>query len=502
MTGKRSGILANSVLMTLGLVSANALMLTTDLGLIWGYGPQLHGQVTLALSVAALGAILCDIGLASKAGVRLIAQLRGKAGDGLGEAVGRLGTILLTVATLAAGVIWLGSGPLFDRLGIDTSVAGHVACWLLAVSVMRVGTMVFIGFERLAFVAAVITFGEVLRLGWLGVCLAAGWGLDPLYWGWSVSASGTGLLSLLIAYRLLSREGVRIRLRGGSRLLIDAVRGLPYLVPMLSAQALSPLTFLLVGIVLAAGPSSEATISVLKVCFSLAMIMRVVSQAIATSLFPVVARRSARDDADAPESSRIDSELLSTAAHGVRVMAFIASTMLVGFVVLGGLGLSWLDALGGGEGAYSAGLSALLLLTIAIGADCYRVQVDQLLMGSGRPGGVAVGEAVKLVFLLILIPVGVHLWPEDAVLAVAGAILVALLGSALGRGVWGWWKLGGAAAGPAWRGLAVMLAVTASYALGGAWVALPLWAVGVLALGLVARSDMALLGQVVRRVKT
>ena len=492
MSRQGAGILANSVLMAVGFAVAGGLTLLTELALVAGYGLEGHAQVTLALSVAILGAILCDLGLASKAGVRMIAQLRETGDPGLGEAVARLLFILLAAALSLSAVVWLGLGGLAARLGIDGPVWGHVACWLTAGALVRAGVMVFIGFERMAYVAVLTVFWEVVRLLWVCACLWMGWGVQGLYWGWSVAWSSCAALGLALAWRLVRRGGGKPRLVGTKRLLHDAVRGLPYLVPMLSAQALAPLTFLLVGALLAARGTGEESVSVLKICFSLAVTMRVVSQAIATSLFPVVARRSVRAATGEGGAVPIDMGLRVVVGDAVRVLAVVASGMLVGFVVLGGLGLSWLDALGDGQGAYAAGLSALLLLTLAIGADCYRVQIDQLLMGSGRPTGVAVGEALKLGALLMLIPWVLRVWPGHAVLAVSGAVLVGLLGSAVGRGVWGWFRLGTAAAGPAWRGLAVMLAVVAGYALGGGPVVVVLaWGIGLYGLGLVQHSDIA-----------
>jgi len=475
--GRRSSVARNSVIMTLGFVLTSGFLFLNDLAVIEVFGPAAHGQVTLALSVAIFGAMLCDLGLASKAGVRTIAAMRGRGGTGgLGAAVGRLLVTLIVTGLLAAAAVNLVSPVLAAWLAVEPFALRQASIWLFAGAGVRAAAMVFIGFERMLYVAVLGALAEGARFAWTLLCGLLALDERYLYLGWSATWLASMLASMACVAVMCAGHGVRIawwplRLREAVR---EAVRGLAYLPPLLTNQALPPVLFLLVGLTLEqrGTPGDEATarLSVLKLCFSLALVLRIVSQAMATSLFPVVARQNV--DTFSPALSR-------TLGNTVRVLALGAVGALGLFIALGPTALAWWDARQG-TALYAAGLPTLLLLTAAVACDSYRVQVDQLLMGTRFVGVVVLGELVKMALLIVLIPAGVLLaasagWtagmPEAGA---AAAVLLAVASVAAWRGVAAQRRLRAGAGAAAGAGLAAMAAVGVTASLpGGRWIALP-----------------------------
>jgi len=421
--GRRSSVARNSVIMTLGFVLTSGFLFLNDLSVIEVFGPAVHGQVTLALSVAIFGAMLCDLGLASKAGVRTIAALRGRGSTGeLGAAVGRLLVTLIVTGLLAAAAVNLASPVLAAWLAVEPFALRQASIWLFAGAGVRAAAMVFIGFERMLYVAVLGALAEGARFVWTLLCGLLLLDERYLYLGWSATWLASMLASMACVAVMGAGLGVRIawwpyRLREAGR---EAVRGLAYLPPLLTNQALPPLMFLLVGLTLAwrgtPGDEANARLSVLKLCFSLALVLRIVSQAMATSLFPVVARQGV---------DTVSPHLRRTLGHTVRVLALGAVGALGGFIALGPWALAWWDARQG-TALYAEGLPTLLLLTAAVAIDSYRVQVDQLLMGTRYVGVVVVGELVKTALLIVLIPLGAW-WAAGAWTTEAGAACAVLV---------------------------------------------------------------------------
>ncbi|MHC4208432.1 MAG: lipopolysaccharide biosynthesis protein [Planctomycetota bacterium] len=470
-----SSIARNSLVMTAGFTVTSGFMFLTDLAVIHAYGPTAHGQVTLALSVAIMGALLCDLGLASKAGVRTIASLRAAPGPQLGSSVGRSMTTLLIAGLLAAVVLNVAVPVLATQLDVPPFALRQASIWLFAGAGMRAAAMVFTGFERMVYVAVLFAIAEGARLCWTVLCELLNLDVTYLYTGWSAIWLGSLVVSMACVATLLRRMGVRIdwwpyRLREAAR---ETWRGLAYLPPMLTNQALPPLLFLLVGFTLdAQGTDASGAadrLSVLKVCFSLALVLRIVSQAMATSLFPVVARQSS-----VPGEAGLGPALERSFGLSVRVLAMCAAGALALFVVLGRPGLGLLDAFNG-TSIYVTGLPTLLILTVAVAVDSYRVQVDQLLMGTRHVRVVVIGELAKTALLLAAIPAGVLVSGGHAETGSAAALLVTVLVIAVWRAWWATRLLGGAGSRAAGLGLLALAVVGATAALpGGVYAVVPL----------------------------
>lgn len=486
----------NSAVMMVGFVAASAFMFLTDLAVIKGYKQEGHGQITLVLSVALIGAILCDVGLASKAGVRTIASLRGSDPARLGEAVGRLLVTLLGIALLAAVIVVIASGPLGAKLGAPAFPLRQAAIWLFAAAGVRACAMVFIGFEKMAYVAVLTSLSEAARWLWTLICAMLGLKIGWLYVGWSVTWLGSLLITFAAVMVMLARQRVVLLFLPVQlgKALSELWCGLAYLAPMMSAQALAPVTFLLVGLVIEAQSDGAGRVSVLKICFSLAMIMRVVSQAMATSVFPLVARRSAMSTGIGScgvPTVPIDPALIGTLRQAVRAIGLVASGMIAGFIALGPLGLGWVDALNDTAVSYTTGLPTLLILTVAMAVDCYRVQVDQLLMGTGYVRIVLIGECVKVVAMLGLIPLGAVLAPDRPDVGAALAVLVCVTLVGVWRALAAEKHLGSAALVPAARGAITLVGLSLMTVVpGGRWLVMPLWLTLAVALRLITGDDL------------
>ena len=433
-----SSLARNSVVLTAGFAVTALLLLLNDLVVIDIYGPSVHGRVTLALSLAIAGYLLCDLGLASKAGVRTIAQLRATGSQGLGVTIGRMVTTLLLIGLLASIAMSIASPWVAGRLGLDAFELRQASIWLFAGAGIRACAMVFIGLERMAFVAALGVLAEGARLVWTLLCGGLAFDVRYLYLGWSA----TWVVSLLVCMGcvavLLGAHGVRIVWWPPPAEVERSLRwrevrdALPYLPPLLTNQALPPLLIVLAGFALGwrgvAETEAADQLSVLRVCIALAMVVRMVSQAIATSLFPLVARRAA--DAGAGRLA----DLLRPFHRSVLVLAMLSVGALVVYALLGAWGLGLIDRLNGTT-IYTSGYAALLILTAAIAIDSYRLQADQLLMGIGDVRVVMVGELLKAVLLFGAIPAGVFLYFAKPDTGASLAVLVLVTSITLWRGV-------------------------------------------------------------------
>lgn len=478
--GASSSVARNSVVMMAGFFVTSGFLFLTDLAVIDVFGPAGHGRVTLALSVAIIGALLCDLGLASKAGVRTIAALRGEgAVVELGHTVGRLMVTLLACGLAAAVVVSAAAPLLASLLHVDAFALRQASIWLFSGAGVRACAMVFIGMERMIYVAVLGSLAEGARFGWTLVCGLLSLDERYLYLGWSATWLASMLVSIGCVAVMLGAMRVRIAWwpYHAGRALREVGRGLAYLPPMLTNQALPPLLFLLVGLSLQwmriSADDATARLSVLKLCFSLALVLRIVSQAMATSLFPVVARQSAGAGGSPSDGPTLDPALLRMLGGTVRVLALCAVGAMGLFIAIGPWGLAWWDARQGTV-LYAHGLPTLLLLTAAVAIDSYRVQVDQLLMGTRHVGTVVVGELTKTALLLPMIPLGVWLVTDRADVGAAAALLMLVLVIAAWRGMASRRLLGGGGGAAAGSGLLSIILIGAVAALpGGRWLALP-----------------------------
>ncbi len=470
---------ANVAYVTVSFVVTSACMFVTDLLIIAGYGRGRHDQATVLLSVAVLGAVLCDLGLASKAGVRRIARSRSDSPELVGPTVGLL-LVTLGVAAVGVGaVVGLGAGWFTAVIHEPTSLIRQSAVWLMAGAGIRVCAMVSISFERMANLILISSATEVLRLIWTAACVAGGWPMAWLYAGWTVAWVAALMLCIVVTIRLLTREKIRLAFACTPKQIAGVVReGLPYQMTMLSAQGMPAIVFLLVGALLT-GEESIGQVSVLRVTFSLAMVMRIISQSMATSLFPVVARVKAGGGGVS---------LATTFDHMVSVLGVAVTGLYAGFWAFGRTGLAWIGP------EYVQGWPALMVLTLAMGVECYRVQIDQLLMGDRYVWTVAWLEFFKLVLVSSLVATVAVAWGASRVdLSVAAAVAAGVALTAGARLKLARQRVDSIGASPALRAAALLTLITITGCLPmGPYLVIPVWAAGVVVTKL---ADLQALGR-------
>jgi len=462
----------NMAFATVSIIVTSACMFATDVLVIAGYGQSRHGQVTLLVSIAALGTILTDLGLGSKAGVRLIAQSRSANPLLLNSTVG---LILVTLGITAVGVaaaVGLGAGWLAQWVHVPSNFIRQAAVWLLAGAGIRACAMVAIGFERMANLIIITSTAEILRLIWTVLCVSAGVSAEWLYPGWTAAWLLALVLGIAVTIPLLIREDVRPTFHTTPKKIANLIyQSIPYQVTLIATPGLPAITLLLMGILLTR-EASVGQVSILKVTFSLAMIMRIISQSMATSLFPVVARVKAGNSGQT---------LTHTFNQLVAVLGVVVTGMYAGFWALGQTALGWIGP------DYAQGWHALLVLTVAMGIECYRVQIDQLLMGDRFVWVVVWLELLKLILVSALICLAILFWKNiQADLAVATAIAVGVTVTAILRVYWTKNRIDSLGGKSAIRVIAVLALTTAIGCLPwGRYLILPAWAILVVASGLV-----------------
>jgi len=384
----------NIVYVTFGVLVTNACLFVGNWAVIHGYGQGLHGQVVWILAASRLLTILADLGIASKAGVRLIARQRVLDPQGLGPVISRLAGIQVAVgAVLSAGMFALALPIASLKAGLDPAAAGEfvlglrlAATWVLFQAGIRFCVMVSVGLERMASVLWTNPAGESLKVVWVFVCSALGLNLTWLFIGWTVAhvaALGVGLALLAPMEREFGFKA-RLRLGGARQALRMAAEAVPYFIPQLSMLGLPSVLAVGIGLRLAGAGNADAENSVFQVCWSLSLVSRLVSHTSSTALFPRFARLHAG------ASSRDD--ISATLHQASRLVGLSTSGLLALFVGWGGALLS--VVYGGG---HASALPLLLLLTLATGIENYTQQVDQVLMAVGLARVVMWSEALRVV---------------------------------------------------------------------------------------------------------
>ena len=477
-------LLRNVVWVTLGVLVTNICLFVGNWAVVRGYGSDEHGRFLWILAASRLLVLLGDLGIASKAGVRRIARRRVTDPGSLGRVISHMVTVqVVFAAVLAAGLILLAEPIASLRSNATPSTTEMIvpalrlagACVLLQVGI-RVCIMISIGFERMLNVLLTNPVCEVLKVAWIFVCWARG--LDPvwIFVGW-VGANLAGLtIGILLVAPLGRAHGfvVRPRLEGPSKVARLVADSFPYYVPFVSMLGLPFLMVLLIGYRLSGPAGADAQSSFFQVCWSLALISRLVSTTAATAIFPRVAHL----DASRADSGKIG-PLLTQASRltGLASSGLFAMFLAAGALLLGGIY---------GPG-YAQAKSILLVLAMATAIENYTQQLDQVLMGTRSARVVMWTELLKF-----LLAAGAAWWlipahgAQGAAVAVAGAVVVSALVKVVATRV----RIRTIGLAQFAAMLLVCAALTAAQIPLGPWVVLPLWLALVLLLKLLLPSEI------------
>jgi len=452
-------LLGNAGLVFAAHMVSNVSLMIMNWAVIRGAGTEVHGRATVLLSISGLAVFVSDLGLASKSGIRVIARLRTTTPDRLSSDLTTLVWILAATGAGCAVGVFFGSPWLGHRLGLAPAHVRMVAAWVAGAAAVRLAFMIAIGYERMRYLLGFTICSELSRCVWALWCFRVGASEHVLYLGWTVVWAAAFVMVLLLTGRLLRTERVSLfgRIPSRAELAAKVWEGLPYFVPNLAMISLPALTFLLTGL------RHKHLVSGLQVCFSLALAGRVFSQPLATAFFPLVSRLTVATD-------RREDHLPAVAEDVVRLLMVILTGIFAALSLFGGSLLVWLYGT-----PYGELVMPLLILVFGLGVDCYRAQLDQVLMGTGHVWISAVFESLKLALLPLLFwaltdsfgALGVAFAVAGCVLIPTVARVVVMVSLRTPTGL-----------APALAGLAVfgVLGVVVQVPF-GRWLAVPLWVV-------------------------
>ena len=460
--------------MAIAAVAGNICLLLGNLGIIRFYGQPVHDRVVLVFSAAWLLMVLSDLGLASKAGVRAIARRRSTEPQTLGKLLSGLMVVQAAAGVLlAAGMIAL-AGPVSAMWAdVQASSVRLAGTWVAAFVVMRVAVMTAVGFERMADVLVINPTAEVAKLTWVVVCGLAGLEVEWVFVGWTGAYALAAVVAVGRMRGLLRRFGVHLRAVTAREALGLARSALPYYVSHLGLFGLAPAVQLMIGLWRG---SAEGQTSIFQVCFSLALMSRLVSIPVSTALLPRVAWTDASAEAGHEDTSAVLRQI-------VRLLALVGTFVFAACWALGG---SVLGALYGAQ--YGAHLSVLLVAALAVGLEGYTQQLDQILMAMHDAPVVARTEGLKY---LLLLGGAVLLVPEYKALGGAAAVCVAMVGSGAVKMI-ATRKRVGAIGGVAMACSLITCAIVTGVSLlpSGAVLAVPAWLAAVLGLRLLRPREL------------
>ena len=292
----------NVVYLVAGQVLVNAALFLTNFAIVRLYGPDAHGSVLLVMAVANICLALSDLGLGSKAGIRAIG--RQHAGDKrqLERTISGLVVAQLLCAGLLALAMALGAEPIARLLGDVPPMAIRLtAIWLIAMAVLNVCVMIFLGFERMINVLIVVPVSEIAKLLVVAACGALALPLDRLFLGWTVAYLAAMGVSLYCVQHLFRSLGLRLHLakttlRQTFRLVAE---GAAFYVPFLGIFALPFVGQLLTGL----WHEHKEQVSLFQVAFALALISRLVAMPLSQVLCRAVRGGSPRGPCTRPTPS-------------------------------------------------------------------------------------------------------------------------------------------------------------------------------------------------------
>ena len=407
MTRTKQDLTRNSGLIMAAQFAANISTFLMNLFLVRAYGQVLHDGITIVISLVSIVALLCDLGLAAKGGVREVARRRSQGIDALSSFVKTAFLVLFATGLLAASLVFVLSDFIGRNYEIERWVIQICCIWILAAVVLRTCSMVVIGFEKMRYLLVFTGLTQVLLSLWALACWILQFPIDILYKGWTVLWIVSAFLGLVLVYRVSRTAGLdlNVRLMALPRIAALLKTNFPFFMPVISSAGLPAIVFLL------AGTLDHRQVSLLQVTFSIGLIGRLVSQPIATALFPILVRRQGANDEQGDSPS---GEILGFIT---RFLGFAMLGILAGIFMAGG---PLLSALYGPT--YAVGLTALAIFTVANAVDAYRVQIDQVLMASGKIVFVAWQEAFKIVAFIGL---SVVLFPFLPQLSIPLSVLAA-----------------------------------------------------------------------------
>ncbi len=476
MAERANPLTANIVFTTTASVVSNLSLVVGAWATIHFFGLTFHGGLAWIASVAHLCLLASDMGLAGKAGVRNIVQRRAAGGeiDGTVSAAAIIPLALAAVLGLAMAAF---AGPISGwRPGLGVAAVRLAGAWIVLLAGIRVCRTLSIGFERMGNILLTMPVAEVGKTAWIFICVWLELPARYVFHGWTGAMLIALAVSLWRCRRLSAELGFRIRLGAVSlgQSAWASLRALPYHIPTLGLMALPFVMPVLVGAWFGGEDAkTDAAISTIRVCTMLALLPRLLALPLATALMP---RFVHMDSADS-DTSRMG-DVLGKVTRLIGLVSSLALAMfwLVGAMLLGVLSPEYVPAAG-----------ALMLLVAAPSADKYSVQLEQVLMATGRVNAVAATEIGKYVILVVGAMILIPAW---GVFGAAAAVGVAAGANAVCKVLLAW---GRARAGvlSLVSMLAVFGAVSGAAVLPhGRWLVAPAWVISALVFGLLRPREL------------
>ena len=464
---------SNIVYSTVSIVTGSVALFVGNWAVIHWYGSDFHGNLVWLISATQIALMASDFGLANKAGVRTIARLLAQGSDRLDQAVSSVVYVPIFVAAVLAGCMFMFGEVLADaRPEVDAGLVRWAASWIILSAGVRACRAVAIGCERSFNILLMVPLAETLKTTWVFVCAAASLPGEAVFYGWTGAWAVALAVSLLRLRTLLREFGMvvsftAIRTADTIRVVLEA---LPFHVQFMGLVGLPFILQLILGSWYAAEESAtRLAISSFQVCFSLALIPRLLGMPISTSLLPRIAHLWAiQEDGHAQIGAILQQLTRLLGVTGTLVFALLCTW-----------GPALLTLLYPAE--YAGATVTLLILVAAIGIDNYSLQLDQVLMATQYAKVVAFLEVLRYGTLIL---VAWFLVPESGATGAAVSVLIGAGINVAGKIAVTCRTFSPLGLGPFAQTLFVGSLITATLLSGHATMCMPVWLVGALVLRL------------------
>lgn len=297
-------------------IASPALSMLVVLAVSRALGAEGLGRYTLAFTYLMFFCTLTPLGLGA-----LIAR------DGA-RRPGQMSTLLVNagaLATIAAGVLWVGMAASGFLLGYDHATAAAIALASVAIVPATLGALFeggFIALERMEFMAIVTFVENALRVGAGVLVLWLGYGLDSVI----VVAVVSRIVSAAVAGWLLVSAGVSLR----PRLLDRAVmRELAGLAPTFLLTAVFATLFWRIDMFMLSMMRPVDEVGEYGAAWRLLEIALVVPQSLCLSLYPHISGLLEREPEALPSLARSAGRYMTAASLPVCVvLTFVAKPVL------------------------------------------------------------------------------------------------------------------------------------------------------------------------------
>lgn len=384
----------NTVASLTGIIGANASHYLIGWLVVISLGETAHGVFSVVLSFVTITVLLALSGLMEVRGVREIARELATAQREVQAQVDAIVGVGLTVSLILGVALFVSADWLGNWLGSDTALLIRWAApWPLAMALLRIGTMLGDGFERMWASAFCSILFHGSRLIWLIVAVLLALPLSKIFAGWAIVMPLSGCVCACFTQYLLRRQGLRLRLSLAS--IFVTIRWITHSIPLTVARSTAAILPGAAAILIASAGGNKRIVSYFVIAYGLAAAPMILTAAITNAVFPAIARLIRQSDAAEP---RITRPALRLAWRSIGMILAVHLCALAGYWIFG---RQLLEIIYGAN--YADRHATLLILTGSVAIEGARHLIAHLLMAHNQGRVLFLIELMRYLVMAVLI---------------------------------------------------------------------------------------------------